>query len=1386
MADLYEQLTKPVDDNEHEDAGIVGPLEGASFISKLFWTWPTELIRLASERTLQFEDLWRMRPEDRCSGVATEIQGLWDAECREKPLESRSLQRVLLRWARWRVAEVLGWKTLWLIASLMGNGFVLRWLLRFIESGSGDVGTGILWVVLFGVCELLRSVSVNQHWVRAMFTGTRMRGALRVLLYDKVMRLRNPQVSVGQVVNLSSSDAQRVFEACQYGQFMISCPVSLLVIIVIMLFMIGPSSLAGFAVLFLAVPLQTKFGAWYAQLRRKTVKITDDRIRVMTEALNGIRLLKQYAWEAAIASRVSDIRARELAQLGRAAVIRAGNFVLGFAIPVVVTLATFATYSAVTGESLRPSDAFAVIALFNVSRFPLSVVGIASRNVSEASVALQRIQAFLELPEVEARDLPNGNPTVEELPLDESIRWDGASFSWSSDDRSERELLHRLATGGAKKPAKEATVAGAAAPKATDPEASAAPSASLSSLSELSVSIRKGELVALVGTVGAGKSSLLSTLTGQLRRTAGELFIRGSVSLVAQNPWVFNGTFRENIVFGSAYDEAKYHRALECSQLLYDLHEFTAGDETEIGERGVSLSGGQRARVALARAVYSDSDVVLLDGVLSAVDVHVGEKLWEQCICGELGGKTRILTTHHLAFMERCDRIIVMDGGRITACGSFAELAAAGITLAASQGAASEEGSSSPASPAAELVVAAPVKTPLSSDSIRLTLSGKAGMGKLVSKEDRAEGGVSVSTFSRYFASAGGCWWAYLLALLLILGRGSKIGSDYWVSVWTESLLPGASQGFYVGIYAATTAAVLVLNLILGVSFVYVTIRASRKLHDQVFASVMTARTSWFDATPVGRILNRFSSDLDAIDVMLPQVTQTCLELVTQCLLSVVVIAVILPWFLIPLVPLAVVFWFNLVAFRRAARDLKRIDGTTRSPLFSHLQSSVQGLSEIRAFREAQRYRRLNVRFTDANNRSFFGFYAANRWVGFKLDLITMAITVVSALIVVLSTGLIDAGLAGLVMSYALQMAGIFQFAARQMAETEALFTSVERLGYYTENTPQERVYLSEPLAGVDKLESAGSAPAVSDVKVRQEVLNLVPGWDPKSWPRELAAWPSKGRIKAVDLTVRYESSDKPVLKGVSFDLPAGCSLGIVGRTGSGKSTLLQSLFRMVDAERGYLEIDGVPLGSAPLYQLRSRLTLVPQDPTLFVGTVRSNLDPFNQYSDDACLDALSRAGLKDRIDAAEGLRSVVTEGGSNYSAGERQLMCLARALLRDARVLVLDEATSQTDSETDQRVQRVLRALKGRTVIVVAHRLETIADCDAILALEDGQVAEFGNPAELLGETLSRPVAVPKVEGVHPGLFSELVAGTGSETAAFLRKVAVSGVNEAYAKPHE
>ncbi|KAF3857402.1 hypothetical protein F7725_009261 [Dissostichus mawsoni] len=817
------------------------------------------------------------------------------------------------------------------------------------------------------------------------------------------------------------------------------------------------------------------------------------------------------------------------------------------------------------------------------------------------------------------------------------------------------------------------------------------------SLQNISITVKSHELLTVIGTVGAGKSSLLSAILGELPRDSGNLKVKGQLTYAAQQPWVFPGTVRSNILFGREFNHQRYQRVLGACALKRDMELLPDGDLTLIGDRGATLSGGQKARVNLARAVYQDTDIYLLDDPLSAVDAEVGRHLFEKCICGLLKNKCRILVTHQLQYLQASDQIIVLKEGHIMAEGTYNELQSSGLNFQSLQTSDEDQ----------ECSVRSPEPDRLSLLSKRTNNSHSSQSSLLVSESrftDQqlpAETVPSVAEESRAEGNVSGH--IYLKA------RGEFLNSTARDVILSSGINATRSEKesdltFHLGIYAGLTAAAVVFGYIRSLVLFHGLVRSSQTLHNSMFSAVIRTPVRFFDVNPIvthRRILNRFSKDISQMDSLLPITFVDFYQNVGV----IAVAASVIPLILVPVIPLLFIFLYLRHFYLRTSRDVKRLESTTRSPVFSHLSSSLQGLWTIRAFRAEERLTKAFDAHQDLHTEAWFLFLMTSRWFALYLDSIcSVFVTFVTFGCILLRDGL-NAGEVGLVLTYAVTLVGSFQWTVRQSAEVENMMTSVERVVEYTE------------------LES--EAP-----------------WETKKRP--LPDWPNKGLVTFDRVSFSYSPEGAPVLKDISFTFKPNEKVGIVGRTGAGKSSLVSALFRLAEPQ-GKIYIDGVLTSEIGLHDLRTKMSIIPQDPVLFTDTVRKNLDPFGQHSDEDLWRALEEVGtprlscssvqLKSVVEELPGkLETVLAESGSNFSVGQRQLVCLARAVLRQNRILVIDEATANVDPGTDELIQKTIRdKFRECTVLTIAHRLNTIIDSDRIMVLDSGTIQELDRPFNLL-----------------------------------------------------
>ncbi|XP_075949230.1 ATP-binding cassette sub-family C member 3 isoform X1 [Anarhichas minor] len=1325
------------------------PEATAGFLSTMTFWWFTRLAIKGYKQPLENKDLWSLNQRDSSKVMVPKLLQEWEKELAkaksEENLSSQAVyskpppsttnhvgggggesspeevevllsnQKTASRQPSFLRALIKAFGPYFLIGSAYKllqdvitfvNPQLLRMLISFTKQKGAPDWWGYSLAALMFFTAILQTLILHRHFQYCFVTGMNIRTAVIGAIYRKALVITNAakrSSTVGEVVNLMSVDAQRFMDLTTFLNLLWSAPLQIMLALYFLWQNLGPSVLAGVAVMVMLIPLNAVIAMKTRAYQVEQMQHKDARIKLMNEILNGIKVLKLYAWENSFKEKVLAIRQKELNVLRKTAYLGALSTMAWTSAPFLVALTTFAVFVTVDENNVLDAErAFVSLSLFNILRFPLNMLPQVISGLVQASVSLKRIQRFLSHDELDQDSVDRKNTAT-----GFSVTVVNGKFSWAKEDPPV--------------------------------------------LQNINVMVPQGSLLAVVGHVGCGKSSLISALLGEVEKLEGEVSIRGSVAYVPQQAWIQNATLRDNILFGRPYNEPKYCCVLEACALTPDLEVLPGGDMTEIGEKGINLSGGQRQRVSLARALYSDTDVYLLDDPLSAVDAHVAKHIFDNLIGpeGVLKGKTRILVTHGISFLPQVDNIMVMVEGRVSEMGSYQELLKQNGAFAeflrnyALEDIVEEEEATEDSIEEEELfpedalsnhtdmvdsepvineakrnfirqisIISVDGENPKSRSVRRHTCSQRKHsdqqekkkpqeMQKLIQAETTETGRVKSKVYLEY-AKAVGFLLSVFICFLYGCQSAAAIGANVWLSQWTNDASGNQTKEnvhMRVGVYAALGIAQGILVMISSFTLAMGNIGAARKLHSNLLTNKFHTPQSFFDTTPLGRIINRFSKDIYVIDEALPATVLMFLATFFVSLSTMIVIVASTPIFAVVIAPLAFIYIFVQRFYVATSRQLKRLESVSRSPIYSHFSETVTGSSVIRAYGRHSAFVVMSDMKVDENQKSYYPGIVSNRWLGVRIEFIGNCMVLFAAVFAVTGKENLNPGLVGLSVSYALQVTMSLNWMVRMTSDLESNIVAVERVKEYSETKTE--------------------APwEVEDKKPPPE-------------------WPMEGNVEFHNYSVRYREGLDLVLKNLTMSVKGGEKIGIVGRTGAGKSSMTLCLFRLLEAAAGEITIDGVKISELGLHDLRSRLTIIPQEPVLFSGTLKMNLDPFEKYSDEDMWRALKQSHLHKFVSNQPAkLDLECSEGGENLSVGQRQLVCLARALLRKTRILILDEATAAVDLETDDLIQSTIRTqFEDCTVFTIAHRLNTIMDYTRVLVLDKGQIAEFDTPANLLSQ---------------------------------------------------
>ncbi|TVU18150.1 hypothetical protein EJB05_34227, partial [Eragrostis curvula] len=1253
------------------------PYATASFLSRATFSWIYPLISKGhAAGSLTTEDVPAVCPDHRAEASYARFMSNWPAQVSRHPV---AVALWLSFWPQLVVTAVLG--LLRLGAMYVGPSLIEKFV-EFIRHG-GTPWEGLRLVLTLVVGKVVETLASHHRSFQAKQLRMRIRGSLQTALYRKSLRL-SPGArrahGTGAIMSYMHMDAGSVASAMDGLHGLLLMPLQIVVALLLLYSYLGAAVLTTLAVMAAVSAITALASKLDVSYQLKFVGVRDSRIKALTEMLNHMSVIKHQAWEDTFAGKVRELRQQELGWLRKITIFGCANDVVFSSGPLAMTVLVFATYLASGGE-LDAGKVFTATAFFGMLQGPMHSFPSTIISSLKAYVSLGRLNKFLmdaEIDSAAVERIESGDVGLDTM----AVKVQGGEFAWDGgpgDDAAANG--HGVEENGrGDEPETETTV-----------------------LKGINMEIRRGELAAVVGTVGSGKSSLLSCIMGEMHKVSGKVSICGSTAFVAQNAWIRNGTIQENILFGKPMHPERYSEVIRACCLEKDLEMLDFGDQTEIGERGINLSGGQKQRIQLARAVYQDCDIYLLDDIFSAVDAHTGSTIFTECLKGMLKNKTVLLVTHQIDFLQNVDAVFVMKDGRVIQSGIYHDLLASCPDLSALVAAhhsslevTGEQGLNTGNSQVTTGLIS---KSSSQNGEMTNVASSKeaACSSKLIQEEEKESGRVSWHVYKLYITETWGLWGFLTILAMTLLSEGFSMASDYWLTYETSGG-PVLDATIFLGVYVLIVAATIVFEVIVTLFTTFLGLRSAQTFFNKMFQSIVRAPMSFFETTPSGRIISRASSDQDTIDsdvvFYIGYFASLCISVISR-----IVVTCQVAWpSIIAVLPLLLLnFWYRN-RYIVTSRELTRLQGVTRAPVIDHFTETFSGAPTIRCFRKEHEFYQTNLDRINSSLRMSFHDYVSTCWFRIRLELIgTLMLSITAFFMISLPSNFIKKEFVGMSLSYGLTLNHLIYETVTTTCDLENDMIAVERVNQYS-NLPSEAAW---------------------------EVADRLPSPN----------WPSQGDIDIKDLKVRYRANTPLILKGMTVRIWSGEKIGVVGRTGSGKSTLVRALFRLMEPAEGQIIIDGVDICTLGLHDLRSRFGVIPQEPVLFEGTVRSNIDPTGRYSDDEIWQALERCQLKDIVASKpEKLDALVADNGENWSVGQKQLLCFGRVMLKRSRILFMDEATASVDSQTDAAIQRIIREeFVDCTVISIAHRIPTVMDSDRVLVLDEGLVKEFDAPAKLM-----------------------------------------------------
>lgn len=1305
-------------------------------LSNFTFFWVFGLIKTGYSRTIQPSDLPKLTPSLKVEGLVQEYQiNLKNYHEKEQKDSSEVRPDYVFTFRTFIKAFVVTfkWKLIFLVVtyclgqiaqsvtSLLNKKLIEFCSYRYsgiqISSGKG-VGYS------FGVCLLILTAFVleNVGTYVGVIIGTQVKAVLTKLILEKAFRANaesRAKFPPSKLTTLLGADLSKIEVAFFMGPAILAVPFTFAISLVLLAINLKITTLVVLGILLVLLVYMFYFTKLVGKQRRGIFVFTDARVEKVKEMIESLKIIKYFSWEVPFFNNISDARIKESNKIAKVQYVRNILVTSIVSIGPISSLVTFVVLSYVDKSHRTPANVFSSLSLIEVLASTFTTIPFSLASIIDAWESMKRISEFLNSGEATVNENIIHNEDMNPLPgdLDQAVlKLENATFSWVSTEEPTEVKKSKRRLFSKKKPEESKPID---IPETKD-------SIEDFKLSNINLNVNKGELVIVTGVVGSGKSSLLNAIAGRMPRTEGYGELNGTMLFCGQ-PWVQNATIKENIIFGGDFDEKRYQQCIYSCALVDDLKTLPAGDRTEVGERGITLSGGQKARLSLARAVYASRDILLLDDVLSAVDAKVGKHIMDNCIGGLLGDKTRILATHQLSFLNYADKVVFLNSNGTVDIGTMESLTNNNqefVTLLAhrdreDKGDDETETETTPSFIEEELADIEKRNPIVEEQKEIFEKEDVLDDGKLIEDEISAENSVKWDVYKHLFVMGSNPLLPFvfipLAIFFTIIPTFCLLFTNTWLSFWTEYKFEGKDDPFYIGIYAMLSILNIPLTALLFITYVRLTIQAAKLINIEAMKRFLYVPMSYMDTTPIGRILNRFTKDADSLDNQLVVYFRLLFWMGAQLIGYFILSAIYLPWLIIAF-PIIVLVLSIIASFYQAtSREVQRLESTQRSFVFNNFTESLEGLDVIKNYNAQARFLEKNDTSLDKCNEAEYIVNAVQRWA--NILVLVLAVLYIFAICLLSTFGVFDISPAsvGLIISYSIVIPIFLTEFIRNQALVENQMTSFERIYEYAKDLPQEAAYTR------------------SDIS------------PPSSWP-------SQGSIVFSNASMRYRDGLPKVLKNVNVEIKGSEKIGICGRTGAGKSTITSLLFRLTELCEGSIHIDGIDISDLGLHELRSKLSIIPQESVLFDGNIRKNLDPFGEVDDEILWKALVKTGLieeenltsvkaqdQDSISNKFHLYAPVESGGKNFSLGEKQLISFSRALVRNSKILILDEATSSVDYVTDAKIQKKIKDEFGHcTILCIAHRLRTIIDYDKILVLDEGQVKEFDTPKSLFLNEIS------------------------------------------------